>query len=153
MRPVRHQQAGGGGERRYEYAAYVRDLQTSLLSALRHEDSDEARHLPYLWNGQSMRKIADMSELERDSLALLSYCAVHRGEYQTQTLIGEAIGCSQQRVCYILDSVNINGNHDWGPNEACLNITAAKYGFLFQIQHGRGKVIDVVRRGRTYNNY
>lgn len=87
---------------------------------------------------------ADSTMLERDSLALLSWCWQHRGEHQTQEIIAEAIGASQQRVSYLINSVA-----EWGSNNSVLGKTASKYGYSFKLMKQPGQIIDVVWYGRV----
>lgn len=85
---------------------------------------------------------------EEDCAALLAACWKHRGEYQTQILIGEWSGLTQQRVSQILLS-----ERDWGKNDSILAITACKYGYEYKIFNRAGNVIDVVLVGRVTDKY
>lgn len=86
------------------------------------------------------------SNLENDTLALLSFVADHPDFYQTTMSLGEAIGVTHQRISTIINSVK-----DHGPNDACLYRTATKYGFRVKIVREKGKIIDVVYLGRVYH--
>jgi hypothetical protein len=79
---------------------------------------------------------------------LLAYVASHRDEYlggkQTQWGLASASGMTQSRLWDILDSVD-----EWGMNSSVLWRTAEHYGYEFRLSRQRGRIIDVVYRGRT----
>lgn len=84
--------------------------------------------------------------LEDDALSILAACYRHRGEYQSQSLIGEWSGTSQQRVSEIL-----NSEDEWGPEYSVLNQVAYRYGFSFRRYRNRkGLLIDVYEAGLYY---
>lgn len=92
-----------------------------------------------------MGKIKRRGRTESDCLALLSYAAAHRGENQTEKILGEACGLSQQRVAELLAKLRRDGSQNEG-----LARTAMKYGFRFRIYHKRrGLLLDVVYDGRS----
>jgi hypothetical protein len=91
--------------------------------------------------------MAGRSWFEEDTLCILDACWKHRGEYQTQKIIGKWTNLSQQRVSEILRSVD-----EYGPNDSVLFRTAEKYGFSFKLYKKRGTLIDVVYRGRVAGN-
>jgi hypothetical protein len=96
-----------------------------------------------------MAKSTDASLYERDCLALLSYVAANRDEFlegrQTQWGLARACGMTQSRLWDIISSVK-----EWGMNSSVLWRTAAHYGYDFKLANEKGRVIDVVYRGRTY---
>lgn len=92
---------------------------------------------------QGLRSHRRTSNNENDTLAILSFLADNPDFYQTTESIGAAVGLSHQRVSHIFTSVE-----KWGPNDACLNRTASKYGFSYKFIHKKGKIIDVIRTGR-----
>jgi len=94
------------------------------------------------------RKASFHTNSEADCIALLSACWKHRGERQTQKIIGEWAGLTQQRVSKI-----INSEREWGPNDSILAITAHKYGYLYKVFNRAGLVIDVVYVGRITDKY
>lgn len=91
---------------------------------------------------------APVELLENDTLSLLLACYRHRGEYQTQALMGEWSGLSQQRVSDILRSPDDTWN---GGESSMLYRVATKYGIAFRLYSGRkGLLIDVYDiRGRS----
>lgn len=93
-----------------------------------------------------MSQASEATMLERDCLSLLSYVSKHRGERQTQRQLADAVGCSQQRISYLINSVR-----DYGMNGSVLAITASKYGYVFQLQHEQGKILDAIYVGRVHN--
>ena len=94
-----------------------------------------------------MSPIAGRSWYEEDCLCILNECWKHRGEFQTQKIIGTWTNLSQQRVSELLRSVE-----EYGPNDSVLHRTAEKYGFRFKLYKKRGLLIDVVYVGRVAGN-
>jgi hypothetical protein len=77
------------------------------------------------------------SRFENNCLSLLCAVYKHRGEKQSQSLIAEWAGISQQDVSDILlsdQNVSRNGKvsrRNYGPNGSMLAKTAAYYGFKY----------------------
>lgn len=88
-----------------------------------------------------------VSRNEDDCLALLTYVSKHREDYfnykQTQRGLGRAIGVSQQRISFLITSVE-----KYGENGSVLYKTSSKYGFLIKLGREHGRVLDAEYWGR-----
>ena len=83
---------------------------------------------------------------ENDVLALLSFLAKNPDIYQTQANIGAAIGVDQRRIHKLIKTIE-----KYGPNGSAIFKTASKYGFDVKFIGERGRIFDVVYRGRVHN--
>jgi hypothetical protein len=90
---------------------------------------------------------SQLSNLENDCLALLSYIAKHPNFYQTTETLGAVLNMSHQRVSYLITSVD-----RFGPNDSVLHRTATKYGYMFKVMGEPGRILSVVYRGRTHQD-